>query len=276
VVRLISVEEASAYFDAPAGRILDRDHFFCASPDGELFSLFAWGDLGPTDTDQLIEVLRASVVRTDRTQLVVLSDVTRVSPLSIARLVGFYASSADYAGTVRKEAVVRPEGLVGMLAEGFYPIVPLPFAGTVVRDLESALSWLGATVPPSWLEAVRAHLAERQRRPEALERAQAAIRRLGARASLIDVAREVGQSARTLQRRLQASDTSFERLRTETLVREAERRLLETPDDIKRIAFELGYRSPARFTEAFTRVVGVPPARYRAEGGRAAEEAFRG
>lgn len=261
---LIPAEDPAEYFEAPAGRVLTRSRFFCSSPDGELFSLFAWGQLGPSDTDELLDVLQASLRRPDRVQLVVLDAVQRVSPLSMARFARYFVTHPGYLRSVQREAVVRPEGVVGMLAEGFYPVVPVPYDGAVVRSLGEALRWLGVAPPTEWLDAALAHRAARQARPEILPRAEAQLRRLGAQTTVEALARALSLSPRTLQRRLREAGTTFERLRTETLVQEAERRLIEGQDDIKRIALELGYRSPARLTEAFSRARGTTPAAFRA------------
>jgi AraC-like DNA-binding protein len=41
--------------------------------------------------------------------------------------------------------------------------------------------------------------------------------------------------------------------------------LAETPIPVRDIAARVGYRQPAQFAKAFTRMHGVPPTRYRAD-----------
>lgn len=86
------------------------------------------------------------------------------------------------------------------------------------------------------------------------------------RATLVDAARSVGASARTLQRRLQA-----EGIRFEALV-DAERRaramvLLDARMSIAEVAYLLGYAEPSVFHRAFKRWTGASPEAWRATHG---------
>lgn len=72
-------------------------------------------------------------------------------------------------------------------------------------------------------------------------------------------------SGRTLKRKLEARNTSFQNLLDEIRYRDA-RRLLENPDlDIQQIATLLGYRDPPSFTRAFKRWSGHSPSELRAQ-----------
>lgn len=263
-MRLEHTDDVGAYFDHPAGRALVRDRFLCSSPDGALFALFAWGRIGPRDFEQLREVLEASRRTRGRAQLVDLSRVQSVQPVALARMIAFYASSPEYARGIAREALVRPDGVVGVLAAGFYPAVPLPFDGRVFRSLDDALAWLGPSSHAAWRGAVGSALEEAMTTTRASVAVERRVREEGARASLEGTARALGVSRRTLQRRLADEGTTFERVRAETVAAEAERLLRETDEDIKWVAFELGFRTPARFAEAFRREVGLTPTDYRA------------
>ena len=77
------------------------------------------------------------------------------------------------------------------------------------------------------------------------------------------VARELATSARTLQRQLAASGTSYQRVLDE-LRREAARRYLANGSlGVGEIAYLLGYSEPGPFLRAFKRWYGVTPQRYR-------------
>jgi AraC-like DNA-binding protein len=86
--------------------------------------------------------------------------------------------------------------------------------------------------------------------------------------ALSEVARELGMSGRTLQRRLAARSTSFQ-----ALVDEARRhlalRLLRGEDDVAltEVTYMTGFSDQSAFTRAFKRWTGQTPGAYRARGG---------
>jgi len=105
------------------------------------------------------------------------------------------------------------------------------------------------------------------RGPGLVERTRRAIgeRLRGGDPSLEAVARELGTSGRTLQRRLGELGYSFNALADE--VRSATAKLyLEQPDiAVSEIAYLLGFADPSTFVRAFRRWTGETPARYRAQ-----------
>jgi AraC-like DNA-binding protein len=102
--------------------------------------------------------------------------------------------------------------------------------------------------------------------PDLVERTRRAIggRLRGGDSSLESVARELGTSARSLQRHLNDLGYSYNALADE--VRAATARLyLEQPDiAIAEIAYLLGFSDPSTFNRAFKRWTGQTPARARA------------
>jgi len=87
---------------------------------------------------------------------------------------------------------------------------------------------------------------------------------------LADVARVLGLSARTLQRRLAEGGESFRDLHDEVRFQRARELLLggATTDDV---AGALGYRDRANFVRAFTRWAGQSPSHFRTERRRGAK-----
>lgn len=77
------------------------------------------------------------------------------------------------------------------------------------------------------------------------------------------VAAKLGTTRRSLQRRLMAHGTTFNRLVEEALFRRAKILLGEGVAPITDIALQLGYADPAHFTRAFRRWAGVAPSAYR-------------
>lgn len=77
------------------------------------------------------------------------------------------------------------------------------------------------------------------------------------------VAAKLGTTRRSLQRRLMAHGTTFNRLVEETLFRRARTLLCEGSVPITEVALQLGYADAAHFTRAFRRWAGVAPSTYR-------------
>ena len=95
---------------------------------------------------------------------------------------------------------------------------------------------------------------------------KAALKRILAsgRPELADVARELGMSERTLQRRITEDGTNFRQLMLETR-QEVVRHLLSEPSiEIEEIACLLGYEDTNSFYRAFRSWEGTTPARWRA------------
>jgi len=77
------------------------------------------------------------------------------------------------------------------------------------------------------------------------------------------VAAKLGITRRSLQRRLAAHDTTFNRMVEEILQARAKALLADSRMSITDIALQLGYADPAHFTRAFRRWMGVMPSVYR-------------
>lgn len=77
------------------------------------------------------------------------------------------------------------------------------------------------------------------------------------------IARRMGMSARTLQRRLKFCGVDFEDLVDETRRSEALRLISEGEHTMTEVAYRTGYSDPAHFTRAFRRWAGAPPSRFR-------------
>jgi AraC-like DNA-binding protein len=97
------------------------------------------------------------------------------------------------------------------------------------------------------------------------EQVRAAIQRRlsGRRPKMIDVARELRMSARTLQRRLQESGRSFQQVLEEARHELARHYLAYSPLELNETAYLLGYEDSSSFVRAFRGWEGVPPAHWR-------------
>jgi AraC-like DNA-binding protein len=86
----------------------------------------------------------------------------------------------------------------------------------------------------------------------------------GGRPTLKELAREMGLTARTLQRRLAKNGVSFQQILLETR-RELARQYLSQPAlELTEVAYLLGFANPNSFFRAFHRWEGTPPGQWRA------------
>lgn len=129
---------------------------------------------------------------------------------------------------------------------------------------------LPVTAADPTLRELMRHFAERQLAalPQAegfAERLQRVVGELLSRGAprLGDVARALGMSPRTLQRRLREVDTSYQAAVTEVRRALAERYLVERELSVNEIAFLLGYSEPSAFHRSFKRWHRLTPLEYR-------------
>ena len=93
---------------------------------------------------------------------------------------------------------------------------------------------------------------------------QLVLQRLGSQhVSLDDIARFMGMSRRTLQRRIEGSGASFRSICADAKMRKATELLEETSATVSSIAFELDYSTASHFSRAFSKKFGVTPLVFR-------------
>lgn len=111
-----------------------------------------------------------------------------------------------------------------------------------------------------------AELRELQAEPAWLLRLREALaRNLSGRVSLVEAARALAMSSRTLQRRLDEAGLGFQDVLDGVRRLHAERYLADPALSLTEIAFLLGYSEHSAFTRAFRRWTGRTPAQFRAQ-----------
>lgn len=81
--------------------------------------------------------------------------------------------------------------------------------------------------------------------------------------SIDQLATEIGISSSTLKRRLKAENSSFQKLLDQARMQHAVQLLEQTPMEIASIAHNMGYQSPAAFSRAFKKWLGISAREYR-------------
>jgi AraC-like DNA-binding protein len=108
-------------------------------------------------------------------------------------------------------------------------------------------------------------LAQRRNQQTCTEKVKWVLKRLlgGPRPELTDVARELGMSSRTLQRRITEEGTNFRRLLNDARQELARYYLMEPSLGVNEIAYLLSYEDRSSFFRAFHEWEGKPPRRWR-------------
>ena len=155
------------------------------------------------------------------------------------------------------------------------------FAGGLGCEVKSRASWDGVVVPAAvWHRPLRRRdsvlrrfletqadqiLTRLATRPGVACEVQRALARdlTGGAERIARVARELGMSGRTLQRRLAAEAVSYQQLVDAARKEAAARYLAESTLAICEVAYLVGYSEPAPFHRAFKRWYGMTPETFR-------------
>jgi AraC-like DNA-binding protein len=260
------VVTVGAFLAQPVGQYLLGPTYlvWCSSP--RLRGIVFWGR---PEEDHIRSVIAAidghlSIAAPPHASLV---DVRRVSAIDLAAftlLLGYSrANRTRIAQQVRRQAVLRPDGLPGAAVAGFSAVLDPAYPIEVFTEPATALRWLGvadempgvakleevqvaASDGSAFVAAVRAHLEQ------------------APTATLRDTARIFALSPRNLQRRLADARTTFQFEETAARVRVAKTLLLDTNYDLKRIAIEVGCASLQNFSALFHKSTGESPSQWRA------------
>lgn len=119
---------------------------------------------------------------------------------------------------------------------------------------------LAVLAPP-----LEAELAYQQAQQSPVEQVKTTLKRLlaGQRPDLAEVARELGQSTRTLQRRLTAAGLTFQQVLAQSRQELAKHYLLHSGRELNETAYLLGYADANSFFRAFQQWEGLSPGRWR-------------
>jgi AraC-like DNA-binding protein len=251
---------------------LSRSH---ASGDGWLrlsierhvVATVGWGSLDERRADAVLAVhveKGGSSLSSACAHLVDLRDVEVLDSALLSKVArAIVASAATLRKAVSRVAIIRPRVLVAaMIVEGFSAVVAAPVPLRVFENEVDALAWLGASAARD----VLAHAAAAARAAAGqplTTRIRETLARRGNDERITVVARDVGLTPRTLQRRLKIEGTTFRREVNTARIRLAQRLLAETSASIAEIAFDAGYASPAHFSDQFRRRVSESPSEWR-------------
>jgi AraC-like DNA-binding protein len=194
--------------------------------------------------------------------LVDLREVESVEPAAFEVLLKFVSGLRDQMrGRLVRQALVRPQGLVGVLAEGFYVMLQAKHPVKVFDTVAAAARWLKPADPAPLLQLVEIFERPRASSLEVQLRRWLVTR---PKATPAEAARALGVSLRTLQRRLTERGASFQQQLRLVRVQHAERLLTGSELKISAVAQEAGFATSQQLATAFKAVVRLTPSQFRA------------
>lgn len=253
----------SSYARQPTGHFLAGDHWlaFCRTPS--LWGFALWGRVEADEVRPLIDALRLELDRRVPPH-VSLVDTTRLTGADAAGFAVFqrYVAShrAALARQVRALAIVHPHGFEGAVVAGFYNVLERPYPVELVSDVGTGLARLGV-VDHGFARALSSAIEAAAGNP-LVGAVQAAVRERP-RAALAQVARQLGLSARTLQRRLSELGTSYTTLQAEARLARAIERISTSATPFTSIALDVGFSSTQHMSAAVKRATGKTPTALR-------------
>lgn len=238
------------------------DRSFAALRAGKLFAIVCWGRPDFHDASRICYARRAEL--DDPGPHFVVMDYRQlegVDPEAFQCLADFLNGNREVLGrvTARTALLVPNMAFAAATVSGFYNVVKSPYPARVFTDIAEAEAWLDVpAVEP--VGVVVAAAAARRSTTTALASALASRPNLS-----VDAAGELlGMSARTLQRRLQAENTTYVAEQRKAVIRHAKHLLTTSDHKVADIATAVGM-TPQHFSEVFHTEVGTSPAAWRTQ-----------
>lgn len=252
----MEIVDAAAFLRGARGMVLGPQWIY-GSPDARLYFSVLFGAVDETHVDGLIALWAAELATAGHVSLCDTAALESATPGAFAALNRFLKDHRDtLARTIERQAIVLGSSLTGTMAAGFYRVFPPPYEYRLCDSRDEALGWLDCAADA--LAAVDAH-----RDGEPLVRAVRAALADDCRLEVEIMARTLGVSTRSLQRRLEDAGTSFRKEARRAQIARAMTLLLTTDQKLAAIASAIGCASVVTFSELFAREVGMPPGAWR-------------
>ncbi|MBS2027249.1 MAG: helix-turn-helix transcriptional regulator [Deltaproteobacteria bacterium] len=256
------------FLSDPYGRYFcGRQHIVFAHSH-ELIGFVCWGYPDVDDVREMLTLCEIGVRADARPHrfLVDVRELEFVDPRTFAMFVDYTRRHRDVLGRkLMRQALLRPEGLVGSIISGFSNVAKLSYPYKVFAEVDATVAWLGLEPGEgadlvAELEAVRANASGTNSTVRRMREVLATTRC----ATLAELAQRLKLSRRTCQRALNDAGTTFRReLRAARLTR-ARDFLQQSDRNLTWIAAELGFSSAQHFATAFRKATGETPSAWRA------------
>jgi AraC-like DNA-binding protein len=260
-MRLVS--NPHEFLRAPIGCQLVTKYFAYWYPRREFSGFALWGSPERSDVELLNRVMDVVLPPNGgpHLSLVDMGRLGTVDPTAFRTMAEYLASRWHAFGElIVRQALIRPSGFAGAVVAGFYEVITPNFPVELFAELDPALHWLGLACDAPLRAAVLAAREDADRIDPSLRQLRLLLRQDQARrAELHAMAKRVGVSARTLQRKLAAAGTTFAAEVQTARLETAQSLMLAGGISLTRIALELGFSSLQSFSALFRKRFGQSP-----------------
>jgi AraC-like DNA-binding protein len=256
--------EIEQFTSDPVGRYLVGGSWVHWCAHAELFGVVLWGRPSGSDVETLVQSLRCELGVAPHQSLVDASRLGSVDADTFELLTRYVRDHHEpLSRSVTRLALVRPEGLAGAVASGFFGVLDAPYPVQLFADAREAMTWLDSDADEKILQELGAIYDEAAEAGPLLSRLRLFLADHLGDADVAGAARAMKLSDRSLQRRLKEIGTTFQGELVGARVREAQRRMLDTDAPLTRIALDSGFATLQHFSGQFRRVTGESPSTWR-------------
>jgi AraC-like DNA-binding protein len=239
---------------------------WCASPD--LCGSVHWGALSQAHAHALSELLDFIRHPSLAPQLDIIQDssgIERVDNAATLQFAGYVGSRiAEWSQRIRKQVVVLPQGMTGMMLAGIGPSFNPPWPMRFTSTLEEALTLFDRPDAAAVMAEAHSLARELSHVPALVDRLRQALLGHLIDANVDAVAHELALTSRSLQRHLAEHGTSFSHELRRARVAAAVELLEGSELKVEVIAARVGFGNSSHMSVAFRRELGRTPGSVRA------------
>lgn len=255
------------FLQTPVGHWIAGDSFLVWSWSPRLRGALVWGHPSEDDFKRLWMLVDAFHAKSPGADVV--TDVSQVESVDATAYVTLVEGMRNRLGLfttrVRRHALVRSEGLLGALAEGFFPLLGARHTWQVFSATPPAFAWFDQPDGETARAEVERIANEAQQLSPELRQVRDYLKANLVGANLREMSKALGLSERSLHRLLSEQRTRFRDELAVARVDAARRLLAGTELKIEVVAKRVGCSSHAHLTTLFRRTTGQRPTEYRAQ-----------
>jgi AraC-like DNA-binding protein len=251
------------YLQVRGGRYFVGHSFIIWHSTTDVGGVSAWGRPDPASTEQLFALLDAGLHQSPFS----LIDARSLSGIDHGAFDLLFGGLRDRQGvsakTIRKQAILHTEGAVGATVVGLHELLTPAYPVKHFTALEDAVDWFGLEERARLLGEIAAMTTAVRGVPEIVLRLRAVLAASQGRGLPESLAKQLGTSRRTLQRRFESLGTSVRHEVHAYRVERAKVLLVETDRSIVAIAEAVGFESVRTLNDVFRKHTGQSPSSFR-------------
>lgn len=264
-VAFLTVPSLDAFFAEPAKRVVVERSFAYWQAERRVFGIILWGRPNESDVTQICAAheVGANPLFKGHTSLVDIRAVESVDLLAFQKLLAYLIKRReDWSPNVSRQAVLYQGGYAHAVVLGMFNLLRPGHEVLFVDEPAKAYAMVSASDVREEVEAMRLDLLGT---PEIIRRVRSAFETLSPHSEPSDVARHLGMSVRSLQRRLAAYDTTLGGEQQLHILRASEALLEHTELDLEAVAAQAGAASASHLVTLFRRHHDTTPGNFRTD-----------